>query len=359
MLPAICECPADYRIEELKPDKDSRVIAFLDSLGSKLPGVSLYYYPFFRDMLARLGTGIPYYLGAFSEDDELVGLLPAFYRATNVGTVLSSLPFCGTAGVLCHTGARAAAVHSALIAELTKRASAFEDILTCSIYTPFLFENFELYESATAHAIMVERFTQFQDIQAGSLGKDRLYDIRKAMRSGIEVSTERTSGNLSQFYSLYEQNCKDVGIPLKPRACVEYLAANTDQVGMYFAFCKGEIVGGLLMLWTGITAIYYIPCSLADARHLEPGVLLIARAMEDARARGVRFWNWEGSPSRDSGVYRFKKKWGGQEKPYRIYVQAFRDKDYMRAIGAQKLGAAFPSYFVYPFASLAMNSPAS
>jgi lipid II:glycine glycyltransferase (peptidoglycan interpeptide bridge formation enzyme) len=120
----------------------------------------------------------------------------------------------------------------------------------------------------------------------------------------------------------------------------------------YFAIHQEQMIGGLLILWGGLTASYYTPCSLASARTLQPGPALIDCAVKDARQRGIRYWNWESSPSRESGVYRYKQKWGSLEQDYRIYLVPFRELDDYRQLGKGKLASEFPYFFVYPYDQL-------
>src|SRR6185437_6353217 len=168
----------------------------------------------------------------------------------------------------------------------------------------------------------------------------------------IGVTKEITQERLEILYAIYNQNCIEYGIPIKPRKCIDGLT-RSDLIGkytnVYFAVHDGKIIGGLLILWSPQTASYYLSCSLADFRSLQPGVLLIHHALQDVKKRGIRFWNWEGSPSRDSGVYRFKKKWGSVEIPYKIYVQPFKPLEAFQRIGKENLANNFPFYFVYPF----------
>ena len=255
--------------------------------------------------------------------------------------------------------------------------------ISCAIYTPFQFGDFGLYEKALPRWEVVERFTQYQRLDAdvrdpaaksrvefrdgGSNstivedevsaartvpGKGIRYDLRKAQRLGVTVSSEVTTERMATFFSIYEQNCHEFGIPLKPRTAVEWLG-RTELVGkhtrLYFAFHEGEMIGGLMMVWSPKVASYYIPCSLTEARSLQPSTVLIDAAMTEAREQGIEFWNWESSPGRDSGVYQFKKKWGAVESEYRIYIQTFAGQDRLRELGRAGITREFPYYFVWPF----------
>jgi hypothetical protein len=201
-------------------------------------------------------------------------------------------------------------------------------------------------------ALVTDKFTQYLDLETVTFSKSIAYDLRRSERLGVTVSTDVDAQRRDAFYGLYVQNCIEQGIPVKPRACVEMLLdleALGRRSAVYFAFHDGEMIGGLLVLRSPMTVSYYIPCTLARARGFQPGTLLIDRAIRDARARGARYWNWESSPSRESGVFQFKKKWGSQEGRYRIYLQPFRSQQYFRDLGRERIADLFPYYFVYPF----------
>lgn len=338
-------------VEELTKAHDKEITAFLDGLGAMTPSVLGYHYPFYRDMLVKIGVGQPVYFAA-RLDGELVGYLPAFSRQSEAGVVYCSLPFFGpNAGVLCSDEPARAEVHQALLRALLDRADR-DEALSCSVYTPFMFDEFDLYDEIMPDAVVTEKFTQYLDLTTTAWGSSIRYDLRKADRLGVEVSTELTSERFETFYSIYRQNCEDYGIPLKPRRCLELLVDHQvlgRHTGVYFAHHEGAMIGGLLMIWAPLTASYYVPCLLASARTLQPNTVLIHRAAEDARGRGIRLWNWESSPSRESGVFKFKKKWGGQEGRYRIYTKVFRPQEEFAAMGKDGIAEAFPFYYVYPF----------
>ncbi|ACB33667.1 hypothetical protein Lcho_1399 [Leptothrix cholodnii SP-6] len=343
-------------VEDLSPENDAQVCAFLDALGRHTPEVLAYHYPFYRDMLAQVGAGTPVYLGARC-DGELVGLLPAFMHRGELGATCTSLPFFGpNAGVLCSAppGALWRDIHAALLEALIARARQ-ADAWACSVCTPFLSAHFERYDAAMPQALVVERSTQYQMLQtladtqhAGALARN----LRKAEAAGIEICTEPTPERVECFYAIYRQNCDAHGIPLKPRIALDRLMSeglSGRHARVSFAYRAGEMLAGLLVLVSPRTVSYYTPCTRAEDRALQPGVLLIDRAMRTARAAGQTHWNWESSPGRDSGVYRFKQKWGAREAGYRTYVMALRDEQAFRQLGRQRLAAAFPWHYVYPF----------
>lgn len=337
-------------VVELFPENDAELTAFLDALAQRSPSVLAYHYPFYRDMLTKLGVGRPVYLG-LRQSGELRGYLPAFVKESVSGCVLSSLPFFGpNAGVLCHHEDRLIA-HEALLQDFLRRAEQMK-VLSCSIYTPFSFQDFALYENHFAPDQVIEKFTQYLDLETNAWPKDIERKLRRAERASVSVTTELSDETLAVFYEIYRQNCADYGIPLKPWECVQSLAddaARGKYTHFYFAHLDGKLVAGLLVLFSSLTASYYIPCSVAEFRTHQPGTLLVEHAVRDARSRGMKYWNWESSPGRDSGVYTFKKRWGSLEGGYRVYAKTFQSEDKIKQLGRERIAKDFPYYFVWPF----------
>jgi len=338
------------RIEELKPSHDAELMQFLNVLSLKSPSVLGYHYPFYRDMLMSLGIGKPCFLGA-RLDGALVGVLPTFMRQSTDGIVYSSLPFFGAnGGILCASGSLDQDIHLALLGHLLDRVRQ-EKALSCSVYTPFLFDDFPWYECFQPD-VVVDKTTLHTDLANSEWNSSIQYDLRRARRLGVEVSREVTSERLDAFYAIYCKNCLDRSIPLKPRDCVEFLIRPENlgrRTQIYFALQEGELIAGLLIVFSPATVSYYIPCTRDDARTLQPGTLLVDAAIQDMRSNGLRFWNWEGSPDRESGVYRYKKKWNSRESSFRIYLWCPCGVDPLKKIGKDRLRDQFPTFFVYPY----------
>ena len=329
---------------------DAEITRFLDTLASTSGSVLGYHYPFYRDMLRALEIGEPLYLAA-RRSGQMCGFLPVFEKIAPSGIVLSSLPFFGpNAGVLS-AKEDCGETHSELLGKLLSLGQE-KQALSCSVYTPFQFRDFELYDAYFGDAAVTDKFTQYLDLSSVQWSKDVNYDLRKAQKATITITSDVTGERLERFFEIYWQNCLDYDIPPKPRACLEFLTKKealgaTTQI--YFAMLGDLLVAGLLVVFSPSTMSYYLPCSAAEYRSHQPGSLLIDRAIKDARSRGIRFWNWESSPRRDSGVYAFKEKWGSREDSYRVYCKTFQSEEKLRAIGKERLANEFPYYYVWPF----------
>ena len=329
--------------------EDEAYCAFLNRLGGDSPSVLAYHYPFYRDMLVGVGIGEPMYLAAL-RDGEMAGVLPGFLRTGNDGTVYCSLPFFGpNAGVLCAGGPKAGETHRALFDAVKTILHERGDVLSAAFYTPFLNDDYSCYDAAFPEALVVEKFTHYLDTDRFSIPGHIAYDIRKAQRLGVTVSTGVTPERIEEFYTLYAMNCVDYGIPQKPRETVDFLACEREHVRCYFAHHEDRMIAGLMVLDSPRTTSYYMPCALHSARTFQAPTLLIGRAIQDSREAGRNYWNWESSPGPESGVALFKRKWGGEMGAYRVYVVPFAAPSFFQGLGREKIAAEFPHYFVYPF----------
>ncbi len=340
------------RVELLNQTHDEECCAFLDRLGETSPSVLGYHYPLYRDMLTHIDAGAPFYWGAWS-GSQLIGLLPGFLRKAGSGIAYCSLPYFGpNAGVVCGAGEESREIHSSLLTAVLDYVAAQPDPLTASFYTPFLFDRFKLYADFIPEAVIVPKKTLYLDLQNPTWESKIRYDLNKAKRHGLTVSEQLSPERIETLYDIYRQNCLDHGIPLKPKPAIEFLLARgieSGRVSCYLALEGASIEAGLIVIWGPRTVSYYLPCSTGRGRSLQAGTYLIDWSIKEGARRGVRYWNWESSPSIDSGVYRFKSKWGSIESDYRVYIRPFASAEKLRAIGAAGIAGQYPYFYVYPF----------
>ena len=286
----------------------------------------------------------------------LTGVLPALIRRAESGCVVSSLPFFGpNAGVLCAEDERADELHHCLLGAMLERLRGEPGLLSFSLQTPFGCAHPERYDRALPGALAVERFTQQLDMATAAWPAKLRYDLRRTEKLGVTVETVVTPARLDEMYAMYADNCAEAGIAVKPRAVFDALATRGVQAGhadIRFAYHEGRMVSGLLTLFSAATASYYLPCTLREARPLQPATYLIDQAFAYVKSLGVRHWNWEGSPSRESGVYQFKARWGSVESAYRTLILPFQPPEVFRALGRERIARDFPFFFVYPFNQL-------
>ena len=107
------------------------------------------------------------------------------------------------------------------------------------------------------------------------------------------------------------------------------------------------MVAALLLLYFHRVVEYFTPVVVADARSLQPLSLIILESMLDAVHRSCRYWNWGGTWPTQDGVYRFKKRWGTTDFPYRYWTNIYDSS--IRSESPEHLLDRYPYFYVYPF----------
>jgi hypothetical protein len=316
--------------------------------GSNLLG---YYTLTFRDVISQtLGDEFFYFVA--TQAAQPVAILPGFLRRTPAGNVFNSLPFFGpNAGILYDPDCDREVVFAALF-EALEELMRTENVISASVYEPLFSQDRDLYERHFRPTHVTRRSTQVTDLTHElSWSKAREWDIRKARRSGVETvpgAVTAADPHLNAFYSIYSKNCADNGAPRKPRSFFDAVwNMRCPDARIRYAFHDGALVGGLLMFGAGTSASYYTPAVDRDARKLQVLPLLIDEMATALRDEGFRRWNWERSPSRESGVFQFKARWGAAVSDYAVFTRVLCGESEIRRLVEDF--ERFRYYFVVPF----------
>lgn len=313
------------------------------------PAGLLYYSLAYRRLLEAVVPGrARYYLAL--RGGQVCGVLPLFVVDGPMGTVVNSLPYYGSHGGPLAADAEAAA---ALAAAYTREVDA------AGVAAATLVENpLAAIPVPVPHDVVDERTGQFTPLPAGeadpaealmaSFHYKTRNMIRKAEKLGVRVRRDDTAFGYLQ--AVHEANMQALGGRAKRAAFFEAVPACFEAGVDYRIFVAerdGVPAAALLLFYFNDIVEYFTPAVDVAHRSAQPLSLLIHHAMADAATRGYRRWNWGGTwPSQDS-LYRFKKRWGTSDLPYRYRV-TIRNPALRHAAPADLL-AAYPDYFVLPF----------
>lgn len=322
----------------------------------------------YRDFLRRLlPAARDRYLVAM-HGDRPVGVLPAFLQRDAEGRgVLNSLPFYGSnGGVLVDPEAPdAPGVWRALLGAFDEVAEG-ERVAASTLISHPLDESAAVYADCARHDLVDERIGQLSPLPADAAdGAGRaaalmqgFHDnprraVRKAEKSGIQVHDADDPALLRVLAELHHENMAAMGGTHKEWPVFQALAG-TLRYGrdyrVYGARADGETVAALMVLFYNNTVEYFVPATRAEFRVQQPMSLLIYHAMQEAAARGYRWWNWGGTWTTQAGVYQFKSRWGAVDRPYRYFTRVL-DPAVLGRTPAELL-AAFRYFFVVPFSAL-------
>lgn len=336
---------------------ETEYVRFLDRLPAPAGVVLAYHYPFYLRFLS--GTAYPGSIVRLvvARDDRgsIAGVMPGVHlRTTHLNVWLSLAYFGPNAGALAPEDAD-------LARHLVETARHDACALGCSsmtIYTPLAADPQPYRAGLQGAEFEIERRSQCLTIPAAAESpwpRKVRYDIRRAQSLGVIVRPVADESELDVVWHIYRDNCAEHGIPLKPLEHIRRLFATAGRHGVFLlAEHEGDVIAGLLCFAGGGVLSYYLPCSRPQARAMQPGLLLLDRAVEIARAAECRLLNFESSPGAGDSVYRFKARCGGAPVPYRVFVKLLKTDalETYRALTPAGVAAEAPHAFVVPFDTL-------
>ena len=176
-------------------------------------------------------------------------------------------------------------------------------------------------------------------------------NVKKALREGITVEVDHSQ--LNRLCEMHEQNILAIGGIPKSReffGLIPQYFIPVKDFDLYVAKRDGVIIAGLLIFYFNQTVEYFTPAIDSEYRSDQPLPLIIITAMAEAAKRGFKWWNWGGTWESQTGLYRFKSKWGAHEKKYSYYTQ-LNDPSIL-TWPKERILSTFPHFFVVPFSAL-------
>lgn len=336
------------KIESLKEEQYAAYDQFLLSLDGSLFYHSSQYKRFLEELLGSTS----HYLLAM-DNGTIRGVLPLMKTQGKYGTVYNSLPYYGSNGGVITTDREAALILLDTYNRLVQDAQTAGSTL---IETPFITST----SGSITHDLTDERIAQWtcldpecadERILMGHFDSSLRRNIKKALKSGITVDIEN---NAFSFLSLlHQENISTIGGRPKSVQFFEmvsqYFTSGTDY-NIYIARKNGQPVAALLLFFFNRTVEYYTPAVKQEYRKLQPLSLTIFRAMIDCSSRGFTRWNWGGTWLTQTGVYRFKRKWGTKAMRYTYYI-AVNNQDIYQSTQEEMLDN-YNYFYVIPFSEL-------
>jgi hypothetical protein len=318
-----------------------------------LPDSLFYYAPVYRDFLVDLlGCRADYRLAL--ENGRITGLLPLMLQDGPWGTVVNSLPFFGSnGGVLATTTSASRALYAEFDALAGESGIAAATIVT---------HPFRQVGSPPVRCDFVDqRIGQWTRLpEAGPEAEARLMasfdgaarrNVRKARSEGVTVRVDCDAVDFLE--RVHTENMAAMGGRAKSHDFFVRIGSHFEagrEFRIYVSERAGRLTAGLLVFLFGRTVEYFTPVVVEEERTYQPMALILHTAMMDALTEGYRWWNWGGTWSSQEGVYRFKRKWGAQDLPYKYYIRLNRRDILSRT--PQALLEAYPNFYVVPFGVL-------
>jgi serine/alanine adding enzyme len=299
-----------------KLQHDRALASFLQRHGH----LSSYCTPALVHDIGRSLHQVPYFLVARA-DQEVVGFLAMlFIKSALFGRFLISVPYFNWAGVLAED-ARAAA---ALVDSAVELADEL-NVHYLELRNSSELKHQSLTQQSTAKVQMrIPLLGTRDDIWKGLKSEVRT-QIRKASKHDLKVAWGGED-LLSEFYSVFSINMRDLGTPVYPRGLFRAILHQLSERAEIGVVRLGKLPIAACMVTSG-GGITEVPSAgaLRAYRSTAANSLLYWETIERAVAKGQTAFDF-GRSTIGSSTFEFKRKWGAKPIPI-VWQYYLRDGD--------------------------------
>jgi hypothetical protein len=151
-------------------------------------------------------------------------------------------------------------------------------------------------------------------------------DVRKAEKSGLYVDDIHSPDEIEQVFTLYNQTMKrNVAYTTWTRKSLFSIydrLIKSGQARLIFAKKEGEIVAGIILLFSEDTVYYFFSASSEKYFQYCPNDLLVHHAICLTIRERKKYFDLMTSKEDDIALMDFKEKWGAQKHPFRFYEKS-------------------------------------
>ncbi len=253
------------------------------------------------------------YLGAI-ENDELLGVVPlVFMRSRLFGDKLVSMPYSEYGSIVLADRAPAETT-----AHLLRRIREMADELNVEFVS---LRGRDIDTTATPAFTRERRFVTFEipledgdpDTVWNALDSSRRGHIRTARKNELTIRKATSVDDLRRYYDLFLNNMQHFGTPPHSFGFFERLWEELgDNVVVDLVEYDGSLINGQIVLFSEDTGFHWGSVSDHEYRDLQGGSLLLWNSIEEATRDGYSTYSL-GRTREGTGVYSFKKSWGGEK----------------------------------------------
>lgn len=138
--------------------------------------------------------------------------------------------------------------------------------------------------------------------------------IQRAEREGLEYREGTTAEFLDQFYGLFKVTREKHRVPPQPRKWfVNLIECLGSALKIRVAYKEGKAVAAMITVRHKDTLIYKYGCSDPQFNNLGSMHLLYWRAIQEAKAEGLRTFDLGRTDLDQQGLITFKNRWGAKQ----------------------------------------------
>jgi len=342
-----------------------------EALAAKGNSFSPCYAPYYLKLLSAYLNNEPLCF-VLKQGAVPLGTLALFVTEGPAGKIANSMPYYGSyGGCLVDPSLRPddrREVKSKILLRLVEWAEEENIKLITVINHPFE-EDEDLYRAVLKPTFQDERVGQVLRLPHGSSTRDPIDLLlqmhkkgRNVVRKGLRLTEVKAENETGAFTFLYETHVKNMyaigGIP-KERSffdMVYRMLIPGRDYRLYVGYVEGERAAACLTFRYGGVIDYFTPAINQRFRSSQALSAIIMRAMQEGTREGFKWWNWGGTWRSQEGVYRFKARWGGDDKLYKYHIKVLGDVGDFAKIGRNDLLFFYKYFYTLPFGETGLAS---
>jgi hypothetical protein len=299
-----------------------------------------------REVIKDISPDKPVFLLA-KKGGKVVGAMPNYLYECDLGNILTSIPHAGPYGGIVSVKEDRAAIYEAILNKLFEIAKDNNCKLS-TIVTPPFFSNLELYKQTFQPDFIIDNFFQYIDLAELNLRRDVKRRIKEAEENNLVVSDECSPEKIKAWYEIHKKRMAEIEARPIPEQ-IFLRASKSKKAKFFFVYLDEKMIAGALFIFHNKVIDIYMMSADSDHFHLRPNFILVDKAIKWAKENGFKYFNWEGSPSRESGTYSFKEGWGSIEKSHNFLTKIIENIDEIRKSELKEIKNIYKWHFVLPY----------
>ena len=336
---------------------DRELIDRYDRLFEECPDAFIQQSTHWAEVIKDLGPDRPVFLLCHHGGQDIAGL-PLYLYENDLGNILTSVPQPGPlGGIFFKEGLPAGViddVYRSLLDRALNLAERFNCITLTIITTPFC-NDLDRYERYLSPDFVFENFTQYISLcQPVHRSHGHRNNLNRAKKAGYSVQVCQSLSQLCAWYKIHRERHRELGAPPLEYRLFENIfrvLVPRNKAQLVLVLSQGEIAsGGLYIYHKRAMDVFMLSTA---SKHLNDGANFINTDYSTSWAEelGVQLYNWQSSPSRESGVYHYKRQWGSVEAPFYFVTRLLCEPRRMQKMGLGTLKAQYPWHYVVPYAA--------
>ena len=353
-----------FKVDILEKDCEEEYEGFLDECRCS----SVQHSVDWRKVVDDLGKDKPYFAVA-KEKNKIVGALPLYFYKCPFGNLLTTTSWYTISGIVCSEKSFRSEIYKVLLDYAVNLGNEL-DCTAISLGTNPFEDDKNLYLENYKSDYVMENFVQYvvlsdlfneegKIVHPNYFGRNEFTkNLNLARRQSITITQDPTGNNLNEWYKIHEKRMKELNatpVPKELFASIRLNLVSKNKGKFVFAFHKERMIFGGVYIFNKKQIDAFMMSADSEYLHHRASYLVTRDLLEWANKKGISVLNWMSSPKRDDGIYRWKKKWGSNERTFLYLTKLLGDISKWKEMDYRELKKAYGFHYLLPF-NLLKNS---